>query len=150
MILNSTIWHIELYQWMQESNGEEMVSDFLDGTREEELHFLHVHEWSFAIAFYYFPNANHYVIDKTWTALNGLSVFAYPGSAGVIDIGDAANIAAYTDEFYIFDQKFPHQEAPAESHFTDETLYQIDDAAKYQIIPTSPRHVSIRRVQVLD
>lgn len=55
---------------------------------DDDIAFLHLHEWSLGIMMYYFPDAEHYVCDDTWCVLNTLDVFP----TEVTDIGSIDNI----------------------------------------------------------
>lgn len=53
-------------------------SDMIETIKEngdDDIAFLHLHEWSLGIMMYYFPDAEHYVCDDTWCVLNTLDVF---------------------------------------------------------------------------
>ncbi|MBD5384674.1 MAG: glycosyltransferase family 39 protein [Ruminococcaceae bacterium] len=84
------------------SNMSQIVSDVRQRSENEEIRFLHLHEYSLGIMSYYFPEATHYVCDETFTVLRDFDVF----DTNVVDIGSIDNIWNYTDKCYVFTTKW--------------------------------------------
>ncbi len=63
-----------------------------------KIAFLHTHEFFLGIMSYYFPDAEHYVCDETFTVLNTYDVF----TTNITNVGSIENIWNYTDEFYMW------------------------------------------------
>lgn len=90
---------------------------------EDELCFLHLHEWSLGTLSYYFPEATHYVCDETFTVLRSFDVFPMT----VVNIGDKNNIWNYTDKCYVFTNT-DFMDPDGEIKYVENILRDIDDS----------------------
>ncbi|WP_419579314.1 hypothetical protein, partial [Ruminococcus sp.] len=99
-------------------------SDMIETIKEngdDDIAFLHLHEWSLGIMMYYFPDAEHYVCDDTWCVLNTLDVFP----TEVTDIGSIDNINKYSKKLFIFGDLFPDSPYELDDHFNSKDDYDV-------------------------
>lgn len=102
ILTNYTINLMQLKQAIDIADIKEMVEEIHSREADGDISFVHLHEHSLGIMYYYFPEATHYVCDETFTVLGTYDVF--PGQ--VIEIGNIDNIWDYTDRFYTFKNKW--------------------------------------------
>ena len=98
IVISSTYDIYDLTDELRTSNIFDIVSDMEQIESDDEIVFLHLHEWSVGTMAYYFPNAKHYICDRTFTVLQTYDVFPVE----VVDIGDWQNIWNYADKVYIY------------------------------------------------
>lgn len=108
ILANHTMNIAQLRQAVDSANIKEMVEK-IHSDSDGNISFVHFHEHSLGIMYYYFPEATHYVCDKTFTVLGTYDVF--PGK--VIDIGSMDNIWEYTDRFYMFKNNWQNLKSDA-------------------------------------
>lgn len=99
-------------------------SDMIETIKEngdDDIAFLHLHEWSLGIMMYYFPDAEHYVCDDTWCVLNTLDVFP----TEVTDIGSIDNINKYSKKLFIFGDLFPDSPYELDDYFNSKADYDV-------------------------
>lgn len=102
MLTNHTMNVINEKQVVDNADILDMVEEIRQREPDGELCFVHFHEHSLGIMYYYFPEATHYVCDETFTVLGTYGVFP----CEVVDIGSIDNIWEYTDSFYMFKNKW--------------------------------------------
>lgn len=103
ILTNYTVTLVQFKQAIDGANIKEMVEEIHSREPDGDISFVHLHEHSLGIMYYYFPEATHYVCDETFTVLGTYDVF--PGK--VVEIGSIDNIWEYTDRFYMFKNKWP-------------------------------------------
>ncbi len=106
VLINFGIVYHALETKMHQAEGRKMVEEIRAAHPDGKIAFLHSHEWTLGIMMYFFPDAQHYIYQDTWTVLTDLNVFP----SEVIQIGDPANIWDYTDQFYYFPMGLPDAE----------------------------------------
>lgn len=87
---------------LKNSNFLEIKEYISENTAEDDICFLHTHEYTIGTMSYYFPNATHYVCDEGFTVLRTYDVFP----VNVVNIGSINNIWDYTDSCYIFTNQY--------------------------------------------
>ena len=102
IITNHAMNLVQFRQAIDGANIKEMIAEIRSREPDGDISFVHFHEHSLGIMYYYFPEATHYVCDETFTVLGTYDVF--PGK--VIEIGNIDNIWDYTDRFYMFKNKW--------------------------------------------
>lgn len=122
---------------LNQSDFAEIKEDISARTPEDQICFLHTHEWTLGMLGYYFPNATHYVCDETFTVLRTYDVFPM----NIVDIGSIENIWDYTDNCYLL---MDSDAVFNELYFTQELLEELGNneitpvrtyALVYQIMP---------------
>ena len=147
MIANSVSTHQNNYKYLKDSQADSMIARIKEEHPDGNISFLHSHEWTLGIMMYYFPNAHHYVYDKTWMVLNDLSVFPYVPE----NIGELDNITEYTDDFYVFTAKFPNNEENISEFFEEnDDRFHCSGAKGYVYHYVFPHNISVERVEVKD
>lgn len=94
---------------------------------EEDIAFIHEHEWTLGIMMYYFPQAKHYIVDETWCVLTTYDAFP----SEVINIGDCKNISEYEDEFFFFDRFAPDTEIVFYQEYSQDDNFITEDLGTY-------------------
>lgn len=102
-LTNHTINFAYIKSDVDNSDMTEIVEYIQQRSAGKDIEFVHCHEYSLGIMYYYFPNAKHYVYDGTFTVLGSYDVFP----CEITDIGSIDNIWDYTDSFYMFTNKWP-------------------------------------------
>ena len=128
MIVNSAVGFANKKKAEKDNNMLEMVQAIKDEHPDGNIAFLHAHEWTVGIMMYYFPNAKHYVYDKTWCVLTSYDVFP----SEVVDVGAAENIADYCDDFYVFGNSFPDHEGSIADDLLPCGKFEIVNSRNYQ------------------
>ncbi len=148
MLVNFSGSYISLLQKAENCEGKQMVEDIQQAHPDGNISFLHMHEWTIGIMMYFFPDADHYICDETWTVLTDLSVFP----SEVIRIGDASEIINYTDQFYYFAQSFPDSEVSNFSELEDKIELISKNEYAYSIANTgtAPKAFVISEFQVSE
>lgn len=114
MITNHAINVAYIKSDIDNSDMGKIVEEIKRRSPDGDIEFVHFHEYSLGIMYYYFPDAKHYVCNETFTVLGTYDVF----SSNVIDIGSSIdNIWNYTDSFYMFKNKWGN---------SDEQIFLVD------------------------
>ncbi|MBQ8928283.1 MAG: glycosyltransferase family 39 protein [Oscillospiraceae bacterium] len=129
-VLNTGLmWHKK-----SESDLLDIIALMREQHPDGDISIIHDHEWSLGIMIYYFPEAKHYVHKNTHTVLTTFDVF--PCEVRTLDAPE--DIAAYTDDFYVFNIHPPDAKDLSYSHyvlddrFDCEPLLEASDMYSYQ------------------
>lgn len=98
-IVNGTLSVLKVQEKVDSATMSTMVENIKKENPDGKIVFLHTHEWTIGTLNYYFPDAEHYIYDKTFTVLNDMSVI----SKNIVDVGEIENIWNYTDKVYVFE-----------------------------------------------
>lgn len=84
---------------LERADFEEMIEQIRStADNEEDICFIHDHEWTLGIMLYYFPDARHYIHADTWCVLTSFDVF----ETEINTVEKKSDICYETDTFYTF------------------------------------------------
>lgn len=124
------LWGTKLYTFstsLADSDASIVVSEIKEDN-PENIVFLHLHEHNLGSLEYYFPEAEHYVCDETFTVLRTYDVF----SDEIVNVGSMENIWEYTDTIII------NMGTSTENYYTlddIEEILQPDEVIEYSSTP---------------
>lgn len=125
-VVNAGIARWNMAEKLKKSDFLDMIAAIREAHPDGDIAFVHSHEWTIGMIGYYFPDADHYILDDTWTVLTTFDVF----DLNIIPIGSADNIGQYADQFYTFSNTFPDQEENIASRY-EENGYQTVEIGDY-------------------
>lgn len=102
MVVNHIMNIAYVNEKIKNADMTEIVEEVNKRNPDGNVCFVHFHEHSLGIMCYYFPEADHYVCDETFTVLRTYDVFP----SNVVYVGGVDNIWNYTDSFYMFKNKW--------------------------------------------
>lgn len=102
LLFNHFLNVISYKQSVDNFTMDQIVSDVESRCVNEDICFLHTHEYSLGLMSYYFPNAKHFIYSGTFTVLRDFSVFG----TDVIEIDNAEDIWDYTGKCYTFSNMY--------------------------------------------
>lgn len=113
---------VSLSNELETADFPEMVEYIRNSAPENEISFIHTHEWSLGIMMYYFPEANHYIFDETWCVLTTYDVFP----TEIINVGNCEEMYQYENDFFIFAGSFPDADISLNQVYESSDLYNVD------------------------
>lgn len=121
--ISFTLNAVKLGNELETTDFPEMIEYIRDSAPEQEIAFIHAHEWTLGIMMYYFPEAKHYISDDTWCVLTTFDAFP----TEVINVGKYEDIAEYESSVFLFEDTFVNEDRTISSVFVESGKYDIED-----------------------
>ncbi len=126
-VVSFTISAVDLGREIKASDFPEMLEYIRESAPEQDIAFLHAHEWTLGIMMYYFPEAKHYISDDTWCVLTTFDAFP----AEVVNIGKYEDISEYESGVFLFEDTFVNESRTVSSVFTESGKYSVEEIGFY-------------------